>query len=75
MKEKIAFVPTILKSWHPNFKNINIVITTIIKQLYSLNADRKYIMFLYAVGIMFAIIDNVINIKVNILASKTHFIK
>lgn len=23
-KEKIAFVPTILKSWHPNFKNINI---------------------------------------------------
>lgn len=23
-REKIAFVPTILKSWHPNFKNINI---------------------------------------------------
>ena len=58
-----------------NFKNINIVIATIIIQLNSLKADKKYIMLVYNAGIIFANTDNVINIKVNITASKIYFTK
>ena len=43
-----------------NFKNINIVIATIIIQLNSLKADKKYIMLVYNAGIIFANTDNVI---------------
>ena len=56
-----------------NFKNMNTVIATIIMQVNSLKADKKYIILVYNVGIIFASTDNVINIKVNITASKTYF--
>ena len=58
-----------------NFKNINTVIATIIIQLNSQKADKKYIMLVYNAGIIFANTDNVINIKVNITASRTYFTK
>ena len=43
-KEKIAFIPTILKSWHPNFKNINIdelIFEKILPIIAEFSSDKK----------------------------------